>query len=117
MVWLVTGWIAASRKLGNLHTCRSLRKFVRLFPRRDLRSLKPQLFMTEHMKFEPMRAVHLLHPSIDVYRIWTRDGHAGIGRFRFPRNEVDGYRSFAARPFDHRNITRCDDGYTSAVVL
>ena len=69
MPGLITNRIATSGKLGNLHACGILRKFVRLFPQGDFWSLESQFFMTQHMKLNSIGAFYLLDPSVDIQGI------------------------------------------------
>jgi hypothetical protein len=66
MVRLVTNWIATSRVLRDLAACRGLGKFVELFPQTDFWSFESQVFMTQHMKLDPLGAIHLLHASVHI---------------------------------------------------
>jgi len=43
-----------------------LGKFVGLFPQTDFWSFESQVFMTQHMKLDPLGAVHLLHASVHI---------------------------------------------------
>ena len=66
MVGSVTCWIATSGKFRNLHTGRILGKFVRSLPLGDFRSFESQLFVTQHVKLNPLGTCHLLHASVHI---------------------------------------------------
>src|SRR5208282_4475782 len=66
MVRLVANWVATSGVLRDLAACRGLGKFVRLFPQTDFWSFESQVFMTQHMKLDPLGAFYLLHASVHI---------------------------------------------------
>lgn len=71
MAELIANWMAASGERWDFAARRELRKFVGMFPVSDLRRLKPQFFVTQHMKLDALWAFHFLDASVHVKGIRT----------------------------------------------